>query len=227
MRRVAMKGLVTAVATGGVLAATGYAHADSSADGSAISSPGVLAGNAVQLPVHLPVNACGNTVDVLGLLNPAAGNACANTSGGTHRDAGRPGATHSGNGGGASASGAEKGSPGVLSGNGLRLPIDLPVNISGNSVSVVGVGNPAIGNTSVNQSTPPVRHLPAPPPKPAPPKPAPAPPAAPALPVPQELPQAATLAHTGADGLGFAIPASAALLVGGGVLYRRFRSATR
>ncbi|WP_323177939.1 chaplin [Streptomyces sp. NBC_00083] len=235
MRRVAMKGLVTAVATGGVLAATGYAYADSSADGSAISSPGVLAGNTVQLPVHLPVNACGNTVDVLGLLNPAAGNTCANASGGGHRDAGRPGAahpgrggaTHSGNGGGASASGGEKGSPGVLSGNGLQLPIDLPVNITGNSVSVVGVGNPSVGNTSVNHSTPPVRHLPAPPPAPAPPKPVPAPPATPATPEPQELPQAATLAHTGSDGLGLAIPASAALLLGGGVLYRRFRSATR
>ncbi|PIB05530.1 chaplin family protein, partial [Streptomyces sp. HG99] len=25
-----------------------------------------------------PVNACGNTVNVIGLLNPAAGNACVN-----------------------------------------------------------------------------------------------------------------------------------------------------
>lgn len=31
MKRVAMKGLVTVVATGGVLAATGYAYADSTA----------------------------------------------------------------------------------------------------------------------------------------------------------------------------------------------------
>ncbi|MFF4182489.1 chaplin [Streptomyces sp. NPDC001691] len=221
MRRVAMKGLVTAVATGGVLAAAGYAYADSSADGSADSSPGVLAGNAVQLPVHVPVNVCGNTVDVLGLLNPSAGNTCANRSGG-HHDA-KGGSAHSGNTGGATATGRGKDSPGVLSGNGLQLPVDLPVNISGNSVSVVGVLNPAVGNTATNGSTP-VRHHPAAPPAT---HPAPAPaPAAPATPV-LTVPRAATLAHTGADGMGLAVPASAALLLSGGILYRRFRGATR
>ncbi|MCT9090276.1 chaplin [Streptomyces sp. ASQP_92] len=222
MRRVAMKGLVTAVATGGVLAATGYAYADSNAAGSADSSPGVLAGNAVQLPVHIPVNVCGNTVDVLGLLNPSAGNTCANASRAAH--AGRAGAPRAA-GGGAHAVGGEQGSPGVLAGNGLKLPVDLPVNISGNSIGVVGVLNPALGNTATNQSAPPpVRHHPAPPPPavapPAPPAPAPAHPVAAA-------PQRAALAHTGADGLGLAVPASAALLLGGGVLYRRFRGATR
>ncbi|MBX7468949.1 chaplin [Streptomyces sp. MAG02] len=225
MRRVAMKGLVTAVATGGVLAATGYAYADSNAGGSADSSPGALAGNAVQLPVDLPVNVCGNTVDVLGLLNPSAGNTCANASRAPHGV--RAGSARAGNGGGALASGSGKDSPGVLAGNGLQLPVDLPVNISGNSVGVVGVLNPSVGNTSTNGSTPPVRHQPAPPPAPVPPRakptPVPAPPAAPALPVPQGK----ALAHTGADGIGYAVPASAALLLGGGVLYRRFRGATR
>lgn len=217
MRRVAMKGLVTMVATGGVLAVTGYAYADSNAGGSADSSPGVLAGNTVQLPVNVPVNVCGNTVDVLGLLNPSAGNTCANASG-THHGAER-GSAHSGNTGGASASGRGKDSPGVLSGNGLQLPVDLPVNVSGNSVSVVGALNPAVGNTSVNHSTP-VRHHP---PAHLRPTPAPAAPAARALPATQ----GPALAHTGADGVGFAIPASAALLLSGGILYRRFRGATR
>ncbi|MFE3181274.1 chaplin [Streptomyces violascens] len=217
MRRVAMKGLVTVVATGGVLAATGYAYADSHAGGSADSSPGVLAGNSVQLPVNVPVNVCGNTVDVLGLLNPSAGNTCVNASGAHH--GAKAGSEHSGHTGGASATGRGKDSPGVLSGNGLQLPVDLPVNISGNSVSVVGALNPAVDNTSVNHSTP-VRHHPVAPPV----HPAPAP-----VPVPRALPvpQGATLAHTGADGIGLAIPASAALLLGGGVLYRRFRGATR
>ncbi|MGW2813243.1 chaplin [Streptomyces sp. NPDC001415] len=217
MRRVAMKGLVTMVATGGVLAVTGYAYADSNAGGSADSSPGVLAGNTVQLPVNVPVNVCGNTVDVLGLLNPSAGNTCANASG-THHGADR-GSAHSGNTGGASASGRGKDSPGVLSGNGLQLPVDLPVNVSGNSVSVVGALNPAVGNTSVNHSTP-VRHRP---PAHLRPTPAPAAPATRALPATQ----GSALAHTGADGVGFAIPASAALLLSGGILYRRFRGATR
>ncbi|MFC9455200.1 chaplin [Streptomyces sp. NPDC056983] len=35
----------------------------------------------VQAPVHIPVNACGDTVNVIGLLNPAFGNSCSNGSG--------------------------------------------------------------------------------------------------------------------------------------------------
>jgi hypothetical protein len=54
------------------------AMADSGADGSATNSPGVLSGNVVQIPVHIPVNACGNSLNVLALLNPAYGNACSN-----------------------------------------------------------------------------------------------------------------------------------------------------
>ncbi|MEV6795117.1 chaplin [Streptomyces sp. NPDC051320] len=54
------------------------AMADAGAAGSATKSPGVISGNVVQVPVHVPVNACGNTVNVIALLNPAFGNACAN-----------------------------------------------------------------------------------------------------------------------------------------------------
>lgn len=32
------------------------------------------AGNLVQAPIHLPVNAVGNTVNVIGVLNPAFAN---------------------------------------------------------------------------------------------------------------------------------------------------------
>lgn len=54
------------------------AFADAGAEGAAIGSPGVLSGNLVQVPVHIPLNVCGNTVDVIGLLNPAFGNTCVN-----------------------------------------------------------------------------------------------------------------------------------------------------
>ncbi|MFF8832838.1 chaplin [Streptomyces sp. NPDC015131] len=68
-----------AVATGGlVLAGAGMAMADAGAQGAAVGSPGVLSGNLVQVPVHVPINACGNTVNVIGLLNPAFGNVCVN-----------------------------------------------------------------------------------------------------------------------------------------------------
>ncbi|MEV5439187.1 chaplin ChpH [Streptomyces sp. NPDC052682] len=73
------KVVAAAAATGGlVLAGAGMAVADAGAQGSAVHSPGVLSGNVVQVPVHVPVNVCGNTVSVIGLLNPAFGNTCIN-----------------------------------------------------------------------------------------------------------------------------------------------------
>ena len=70
-----------AVVAGLVLALGGAAapaFADSGANGAAIGSPGVLSGNVVQVPIHIPVNVCGNTINVIGLLNPAFGNTCVN-----------------------------------------------------------------------------------------------------------------------------------------------------
>ncbi len=73
------KVVAAAAATGGlVLAGAGIAAADSGAQGAAVHSPGVLSGNVVQAPIHVPVNVCGNTVSVIGLLNPAFGNTCTN-----------------------------------------------------------------------------------------------------------------------------------------------------
>ncbi|MEU3981367.1 chaplin [Streptomyces sp. NPDC026672] len=69
-----------AVIAGAILALGGAApaFADSDAEAAAFGSPGVLSGNVIQLPVEIPVNACGNTVDALALLNPSFGNACVN-----------------------------------------------------------------------------------------------------------------------------------------------------
>ncbi|WP_137990051.1 chaplin [Streptomyces vilmorinianum] len=247
MRQIRRSGLATLMVTGGALAlSAGAAHADSGAQGAAVDSPGVISGNAVQLPVHVPVNVCGNTVNVVGLLNPAAGNSCANTTepdgygsdadggGGSHRD--EPGTPHTGgqngggnasNGGGSTAEGVAKNSPGVLSGNGIQLPIDLPVNVSGNSVNVVGIGNPAFGNTAVNGPG----HPEAPAEQPKPQGPGTLPPApgddktpgAPVAPAPGTQTSSVALASTGSDLVGFAAPAGAALLLGGALVYRRAR----
>ncbi|GAA2232368.1 chaplin ChpH [Streptomyces amakusaensis] len=74
------KVVAAAAATGGLLlAGAGVAMADAGAQGAAVGSPGVISGNAVQVPVHIPVNVCGNTIDVVGLLNPAFGNTCVNS----------------------------------------------------------------------------------------------------------------------------------------------------
>ncbi|MEU6616911.1 MULTISPECIES: chaplin family protein [Streptomyces] len=56
----------------GAASATGHSGAD--AHGVATNSPGVASGNLVQVPVAVPVNVVGNTVNVVGLLNPAFGN---------------------------------------------------------------------------------------------------------------------------------------------------------
>ncbi|WP_405387602.1 MULTISPECIES: chaplin [unclassified Streptomyces] len=71
---------VAAVAAGTLMAlgAAAPAMADSGAGAVAAHSPGVLSGNVVQVPIHIPVNVCGNTVNVIGLLNPAFGNTCIN-----------------------------------------------------------------------------------------------------------------------------------------------------
>lgn len=210
MKRVTRNGLIAAAAASGALAVTMPAHADSGADGTSAGSPGLISGNTIQLPVHVPVNVCGNTVNVVGLLNPAAGNRCANESAGGGAE--QPGGTH----GGAVAHGSGKDSPGVLSGNGVQLPVHVPVNVSGNSATVVGVGNAADGNESTNGD------LPRPAPEPS------APPMAhPGPQAPRHAPQqpVASLAYTGADQTVPAIAGSAALLLGGVVLYRRFRPA--
>ncbi|MEU2789651.1 chaplin [Streptomyces sp. NPDC007100] len=283
MREVAKKGLITIVAAGGVLAvAGGYAHADSGAQGKTANSPGVLSGNTAQIPVNVPVQACGNSVDVVGLLNPSMGNHCDNGGGS------RGGGSRSHGSGGAGAQGTAQNSPGVASGNQVQAPVHAPVNACGNSVSVVGVGNAVNTNgcgtsgsgsgagdgtgtgTGRDPEPPSGRNGPQPsggqedPRSPAGPG-APAQdraggPAAPGAPggrpaghrpdtetagavqergartqeeseprtqivTPPEGGGLEHLAQTGAAALGVALPASAGLLIGGAVLYRRARSA--
>jgi hypothetical protein len=67
-------GSLALLGAGVASATTGGAHAG----GAAVNSPGVASGNLIQVPVHVPVNVCGNTISVIGLLNPAAGNVCVN-----------------------------------------------------------------------------------------------------------------------------------------------------
>ncbi|QGV81329.1 chaplin [Streptomyces ficellus] len=80
MKNLKKAAAVTMVAGGLVAAAAGAASATSGAhaDGAAIGSPGVGSGNLVQVPVHVPVNVSGNSVSVIGLLNPAFGNTAVN-----------------------------------------------------------------------------------------------------------------------------------------------------
>jgi hypothetical protein len=137
--------VVLGMTTGGLLIsgfgmATAQAATGASADGSASNSPGLLAGNLIEIPVNLPVNACGDTVNVIGILDSVTGNSCHNG-----------GAAGSG-GAGASADGVAKNSPGAGSGNLIEIPINAPVNVCGDSLSVVGIANPATGNACANEA---------------------------------------------------------------------------
>ncbi|MGA5281167.1 chaplin [Streptomyces griseoincarnatus] len=213
MRRVTRNGVIAVAAASGAMAVAMPAYADSGAEGVAAGSPGVASGNSVQLPVHVPVNVCGNTVNVVGLLNPAAGNTCVNED---VRPEAASGSSKGASGtSGASAEGDAHGSPGLLSGNGVQLPVHVPVNVTGNSVNVVGIGNPSTDNSSVNDSgerpepaperTVPARTLPAP--------------------VEQEAAPAeqVALAETGADHTVPVLATGAAMFLGGVALYRRAR----
>ncbi|MCG6497280.1 MULTISPECIES: chaplin [unclassified Kitasatospora] len=73
------KAAALSLATAGlVVGAAGGAFASSGAEGVAAGSPGVLSGNQIQIPVHIPVNVCGNSIGIVSILNPAFGNHCAN-----------------------------------------------------------------------------------------------------------------------------------------------------
>ncbi|WP_330304693.1 MULTISPECIES: chaplin [unclassified Streptomyces] len=78
MSRIAKGLALTSVAAAAMAGTAGIAAADSDAHGVAAHSPGVVSGNVIQVPVHVPVNVCGNTVNIIALLNPTFGNTCAN-----------------------------------------------------------------------------------------------------------------------------------------------------
>jgi hypothetical protein len=67
---------VVGLAGAALLLCAGTASADPDPVGTAVDSPGVLSGNVVQVPIDLDLNVCGNSIDVIGLLNPALGNHC-------------------------------------------------------------------------------------------------------------------------------------------------------
>ncbi|MFU9033095.1 MULTISPECIES: chaplin [Streptomyces] len=71
---------LAALAAGTAVCGTSAAFADSNVAGAAVGSPGVVSGNLIQVPIHIPINVCGNTVNLVGLLNPAFGNNCLNGS---------------------------------------------------------------------------------------------------------------------------------------------------
>ncbi|MEU7716957.1 chaplin [Streptomyces tibetensis] len=233
MRQTLSKGAFAAAAATGILSLYGSpALADSDASGVAKDSPGVLSGNSVQVPVEVPVNLCGNTVNVLAALNTAFGNSCRNIS---HKSSGHEA--------GADASAVVKDSPGVGSGNNVQVPLDVPVNACGNSLNGGALFNDALDNDCENGShggghdddKPSTEEQPKPPAKDG------------SVPPKSETPRSTTpdtedssvteeaeeqeepgtlpqLAETGSEALAAASAASAVLIAGGVMMYRRART---
>ncbi|WP_274543262.1 LAXTG-anchored chaplin ChpA [Streptomyces sp. MH60] len=253
MRQTLSRGMVAAAAATGILSLCGSpALADSHADGAATNSPGAVSGNALQVPVDVPVNACGNTVDVIAALNPAFGNECENTSdeqtdgngdgGGYGEDtssSNTSSSSTSSSSSGSHADGATEGSPGVGSGNNAQVPVDVPVNLCGNTVDVIAALNPVFGNECENASEePPGYGEEEPPPPTTPPgygEEEPPPPTHEEPPPPSEeehtppapqTEQPPVLAETGSEGTLGAAAAGAVLIAGGAILYRRGRALT-
>ncbi|MFF8945266.1 chaplin [Streptomyces sp. NPDC014864] len=195
MRQTLSRGVFVAAAATSVLSL--YANpalADTFANGSSSGSPGVLSGNTVQAPIDVPVNACGNTVDVVAGLNPAFGNSCAGQANAT-----------------ATTDTPTPSTPPVRS---------TPEPGSGDEQPPAGDYHTLPAPTD-KHSTPPGYGEPEPGPTFPPPRGASMPPAE------HMQPHAPELAQTGAGALLATSAASAALIAGGAVLYRRARSTAR
>lgn len=116
------KTIALVAATGGLaLAGAGMASADASVAQSATDSSGVITGNDVGIPVNAPINVCGDSVGVVGV---AFKSACQVTEDPDQQ---------------ATAAGSTNGDNGVISGNNIQVPVNLPINVVGDSVGVLGV----------------------------------------------------------------------------------------
>ncbi|MET8577206.1 chaplin family protein [Streptomyces sp. NPDC005012] len=201
MRQSLSRGAAMAAAATGLLAAYGApAFADSEAEAQAAGSPGVVSGNAIQVPISVPVNVCGNSINVIGLLNPAVGNTCLTNTEVADEDHDGPGKP----GGGDPHNPHNPGNP---PGYGHEEPGHNPPGHNPPGDNNDKPPAPGQENPPTDQEQPPAGDRSVPP-----------------APVPHggEGPQ---LAETGAAGTAAAAAAAAALIGAGALLYRRGRVA--
>ncbi|MFD0557476.1 small secreted domain DUF320 [Stackebrandtia endophytica] len=120
--------LVGAMAAGAVLMAGGAAHAGT--DIVSTGNQGVANGNQVVAPIQVPINVCGNAV---GALVGVAGAGCHGGS-----DANLESASYGKAEGGTLGDMVSSGNNGVLNGTQLQAPIQVPIDVCGNAIAVVG-----------------------------------------------------------------------------------------
>jgi hypothetical protein len=122
MHGFAKRGLaLIAAASGLIMGSAVAAAADASVSGQSTFSGGVLSGNEVGVPVDVPVNFCGNQAVLAAVRDTDRESLCEIGAGG------------------ASVDGSTYGSGGILSGNEVGVPVDVPVNVCGNQIGVLSV----------------------------------------------------------------------------------------
>ncbi|CAM3443179.1 chaplin family protein [Stackebrandtia soli] len=106
---------------------------------------GILNGNQAQIPIQAPIDVCGNAV---GALIGVAGAGCdggSDASIGGHGHHGESKVLESG------GDMVTAGNNGILNGNQLQAPIQIPINVCGNAIAVLGVaGAGCDGGSSAN-----------------------------------------------------------------------------
>ncbi|MFJ9445935.1 chaplin [Kitasatospora sp. NPDC101235] len=70
----------TVLTAAAVLAGTGTAVADVTANGVAANSPGFLSGNQFLIPINAQTNVCGNVIGVVAIANQASSGPCINVN---------------------------------------------------------------------------------------------------------------------------------------------------
>jgi hypothetical protein len=128
---------VGVLAAGALLFAPGSAQADVSQDTS--RNVGILNGTQVFAPIAVPLNVVGNSIGVAGEAN-SAGSGINFVESGNHRKRGGKNGRVNQN---------SSGNFGIANGTQAYLPINVPVNVVGNAVSVLGLANAS--GTGVNQ----------------------------------------------------------------------------
>ena len=114
---------VGVLAAGALLFAPAAAHADVSQDSS--DNNGVLNGTQVVAPINVPVNVIGNAIGVAGEANAAGAGANWLAESGHHVNQ------------------DSSDNNGILNGTQAYLPINVPVNVVGNAVALLGEANAA------------------------------------------------------------------------------------
>jgi hypothetical protein len=197
LRQTLSRGVFAATAATGILSLScSAAIADADALGGTKDSGGTLAGNVVQVPIHAPVNICGNTISGIAALNAAFGNNCGNDSRSTassDEDADTP-PPSSGTGETSSPGDDDDDCP-------TPTPSTTPTATPPPPTRVVEKPRPTTSPTPTRKATPPADE--------------------------QRQEDPPQLAETGSKTMLATSAASAALLAGGVLTYRRGRAAAR